>query len=130
MDAFMESLRNDSPVTRAGDISLDWSSLTVAIGDHEHRLTPTEASLLDVLMRHCNRIVRRDEIERALWPNGARRSRSLLPVYIHGLRKVLEPVHDAPRRLINVVGRGYMLRSAPGVDSAANPPTWRRGASA
>jgi two-component system KDP operon response regulator KdpE len=130
MDYFMESSRNRNAIVRAGDIRLDPRSLILAVGDREHRLTPTEASLLAVLMRHRDRILQRDEIVRSVWPNGGPRSRSLLPVYIRGLRRILEPLPHVPRRLISVVGRGYMLRTTPGDDSVVCPPTWRRTAMA
>jgi DNA-binding winged helix-turn-helix (wHTH) protein/uncharacterized protein YndB with AHSA1/START domain len=101
------------PVVRAGGMKLDCRTLTLSAGGESRQLTPMECELLRLLIERRDRVVSRKEIAQFLW-RCAPRSRSLIDLYICGLRKKLGSLDADERRIVSVTGRGYMLRSAPG----------------
>jgi DNA-binding response OmpR family regulator len=115
-----------SEVVTAGDIQLDHRSLTLSFGGHDHRLTPVEAALLDVLVRNHDQIVLRDDIVRTVWGGRDQMSRSIVAVYVCALRKMLEPTPGSPRRIVSISGQGYLLRARPDAQAARAPSHRRR----
>lgn len=79
----------------------------VRLGNREIQLTATEASLLTLLASRPGIPFSREEIERAVWgKSGIGTNRC--EVYIRYLRQKLEQP-DAPKRILTVRGKGYML---------------------
>jgi two-component system response regulator MprA len=78
------------PAASAGELRLDPVSHAVGKpGEGEIALTPTEFRVLGVLVERSGQVVRRRELIRAGWPDGAIVHDNTLDVYIARLRKKL-----------------------------------------
>ena len=99
-----------SPVVEVGDIQLDLSARKVSCAGSEIGLTPTEASLLELLMRYAGQLVTRKMIGRHLWDDEWDSSTNVVDVHITRLRGKLD--RGLPQNTIHTVrGRGYVFRS-------------------
>ena len=76
-------------------------------------LSPTEAILVSHFIEQFDRLVKRADLARAVWPMGAPRSRSL-DTHILRLRR---RVADAGLEIDTVRSRGWVMRAATGVRS-------------
>lgn len=77
------------PVTTVGDLVLDPARHNLTVRDTRVALTPTEFRLLAVLMAASGNMVRRSELIRAGWPDGAQVSDNTLDQYLTRLRRKL-----------------------------------------
>jgi two-component system response regulator MprA len=98
----------DGKVTSAG-LSLDPTSHEVACGSRSVRLTPTEFRLLGALASHAGELVRRRDLVRAAWPDGAVVSNNTIDVYLARLRRKLRALPGSPA-ITTVHGVGYRIR--------------------
>lgn len=99
------------PVRRVGDLVYDVRDARVTRAGQVLTLTPSELRVLDVLMRASPRLVRRAELEHALWPDLPPDS-DALRTHIHGLRRALDRPFAQP--LIHTVrGLGWRLGEDP-----------------
>jgi two-component system response regulator MprA len=73
-------------------------------------LTPTEFRLLAALMAAAGDVVRRRELTRAGWPDGARVAENTLDQYVARLRRKLTEAGDHGRSIGTVVGVGYRFQ--------------------
>jgi two-component system KDP operon response regulator KdpE len=71
-------------------------------------LTPIEHRILEVLVRHGERIVTLAVLLREVWGPERDDARGLR-VYIGSLRKKLEPEPDKPKHILTELGIGYRL---------------------
>ncbi len=105
----------EQEVLRVAGLELDPTTLEVKREGRSLALTPVEFQILHLLMRASPRVVRRQEIERAIWsddpPDG-----EVLRVHIHHLRSAIDKSYPTPL-LHTVRGIGYRL-----VASDALPP--------
>jgi two-component system KDP operon response regulator KdpE len=97
-----------------GELVIDLDAKIVCRDGEQVRLTPTEWSILELLVRNHGRLVTRAELLQHLW--GApeqRKDTSYLRVYLAQLRQKLEcdPAH--PRHLITEAGLGYRFSTYP-----------------
>ena len=81
-DAFVD------PVRRLGSLVFDSTERTAQVGDVPVRLTPKAAQLLELLLRRPGQLVRRQEIEQALWGSDVPQADALRS-QVHALRKAL-----------------------------------------
>jgi two-component system response regulator MprA len=94
------------------DLSLDLATRDVYRGDRVVRLTRTEFSLLELLMRNPRRVLTRDHILEEVWGFDFPTTANSLEVYIGYLRRKTEEGGEA--RLVHTVrGVGYVLRETP-----------------
>lgn len=99
------------PVRRVGDLVYDVRDARVTRAGQVLTLTPSELRVLDALMRASPRLVRRAELEHALWPDLPPDS-DALRTHIHGLRRALDRPFAQP--LIHTVrGLGWRLGEDP-----------------
>jgi two-component system, OmpR family, response regulator len=97
-------------VLRAGELTLDLTTRRVACGETEIDLTPTEFSLLEMLMRHAGQLVTRKMLCEHLWESDWEGTTNVIEVHVNRLRGKLQRVLPGP--LIQTVrGRGYALRA-------------------
>ncbi|BDM74531.1 DNA-binding response regulator (plasmid) [Streptomyces nigrescens] len=89
--------------TRAGDLVLDPGRHSLTVRDVEVALTPTEFRLLATLMSGLGAMVRRRELVRAGWPDGAQVSDNTLDQYLSRLRR---KIRDAGSHLTISTARG------------------------
>ena len=78
----------------------------------EVNLTPTEWSMLKLLIRHAGRIITHQQILREVWGPGAERHSDYLRVYFSHLRKKVERNPAKPELIINEPGVGYRLKTS------------------
>jgi two-component system OmpR family response regulator/two-component system copper resistance phosphate regulon response regulator CusR len=98
-------------VMTAGDLSLDLTTRRVHKGDVEVSLTPTEFSILEMLIRHAGQVVTRKMLCEHLWETDWEGTTNVIEVHINRIRKKLDD-DDAPSSIQTVRGRGYALRAS------------------
>lgn len=97
---------SNEPVFQSGSLCVDFSSRQVKLGGNEIKLTPTEYSLLRVLVQNAGKVVTHRQLLRTVWGEKAESQAQYLRVYVTHLRKKLE----ADAKLIKTeVGIGYRL---------------------
>lgn len=95
--------------TRIGGVELDPLAHAMRVGDREASLTPTEFRLLAALSASPGAVVRRRELVRAAWPEGAIVHDNTLDQYVARLRRKLREL-DADAEIATVHRVGYRLR--------------------
>ena len=92
---------------QVGDLQYDLDTLQATRAGHSLRLNPIGHKLLTVLMQKSPAVVRREQLEEALWGDDVPDSDSLRS-HIHQLRQVLDKPFDKPL-LHTVHGVGFRL---------------------
>ena len=92
-----------------GGLEVDLLSRTVRKNGVLTNLTPTEWSLLALLIGYAGRIVTHHQILREVWGPGAEKHRDYLRVYFSHLRKKVEQDPNRPDLILNEPGVGYRL---------------------
>jgi two-component system, OmpR family, KDP operon response regulator KdpE len=98
-----------APAFTAGGLSVDFAARQVHLNGNEVKLTPTEYSLLRVLVQHAGKVVTHRQLLRTIWGEKAETQAQYLRVYVTHLRKKLETQRDAPVLIKTEVGIGYRL---------------------
>lgn len=99
-----------SPVIQVGDLVLDLTTRRVLRSGKEIELTPTEFSLLELLMRYAGQVVTRKMLCEHLWDSDWEGTTNVIEVHINRLRGKLNRGFEEP--LIETIrGRGYALRA-------------------
>jgi two-component system, OmpR family, response regulator MprA len=97
---------------RMGDLALDPVTRDVTRGGRAIRLTRTEFSLLELLLRHPRQVLTRDRILEEVWGYDFPTTANSLEVYVGYLRRKTEEQGE-PRLLHTVRGVGYVAREDP-----------------
>jgi two-component system KDP operon response regulator KdpE len=95
----------------AGELTIDLGAKIVRRSGAEVHLTPTEWSLLDLLVRNRGKLVGRKQLLREIWGPVERKETSYLRVYMAQLRRKLERDPAHPEHLITEAGMGYRFRA-------------------
>jgi two-component system KDP operon response regulator KdpE len=100
---------DDAPRVPLGDLTIDLAARTVcpAAGGDPVRLTRTEWSLLELLVRNPGKLMTQRDLLTRVWGPDYPRDNDYLRVYLARLRRKLEPVPGRPRYLITEPGMGY-----------------------
>ena len=101
---------DETAVFSQGGLEVDLVSRVVRRDGVEISLTPTEWSLLALLIRHAGRIITHHQILREVWGAGSEKHRDYLRVYFSHLRKKVERNAARPELIINEPGVGYRLK--------------------
>ena len=97
-------------VLEAGEVTLDLTTRRVRRADVEIELTPTEFSLLEMLMRYAGQVVTRKMLCEHLWDANWEGATNVIEVHINRLRGKLD--RNFSQSLIQTVrGRGYAFRT-------------------
>jgi DNA-binding response OmpR family regulator len=99
--------RPSSRVLKVADLEFDPDTQTIRRAGHRLELNPSLRTLLGVLMAHTHRVVRRDELEHALWGED-RPEGDVLRAHIYALRTIIDKPF-AIKLLHTVHGMGYRL---------------------
>jgi two-component system OmpR family response regulator/two-component system copper resistance phosphate regulon response regulator CusR len=104
---------SDKPAPRvsAGDVCLDLTTRRVTRAGAEVNLTPTEFSILELLLRYAGQVVTRKMLCEHLWESDWEGATNVLEVHIKRLRDKLE-LEGHPSLIQTVRGRGYALRAS------------------
>jgi DNA-binding response OmpR family regulator len=105
-----------SMATTDSGLTLDPAQHALTLGAESAALSPTEFRLLAALLGRPGEVVRRRELLRAGWPDGAIVHENTLDQYVARVRKKLQQV-GAPDRIETVRGVGY--RNVPARDVAS-----------
>ena len=107
LQALVRRSRQDEPVARAG-LRLDPAKHAVSARDLTVSLTPTEFRLLGRLLAATGEVVRRRDLVRAGWTEGAIVHDNTLDAYISRLRRKLRAL-GAEAAITTAHGVGYRL---------------------
>jgi two-component system OmpR family response regulator/two-component system copper resistance phosphate regulon response regulator CusR len=100
-----------APTLTVGELTLDLTTRRVRLGENEIDLTPTEFSLLEILMRYAGQVVTRKMLCEHLWEADWEGATNVIEVHINRLRGKIDRGRD--ESLIQTVrGRGYAFRAA------------------
>jgi DNA-binding response OmpR family regulator len=92
------------------DLKLDTWSNSAERADHQITLTAKEFTLLELFMRHPNKVLSREYIAEQVWNIDFDTGTNFIDVYVNYLRKKIEK--DFKSKLIyTVIGMGYILKS-------------------
>jgi DNA-binding response OmpR family regulator len=93
---------------RVGDLVLDRVRHEARRGERRTELTAREFTLLEYLMKNAGRVLSRDQIIAAVWPEGFDGGTNVVDTYVHYLR---EKIDKAPAEALirTVRGFGYTL---------------------
>jgi DNA-binding winged helix-turn-helix (wHTH) protein len=97
------------PVVEIGDLTVDTTKRQAKISDRVINLTPTEFDLLAVLAENTGHAVDQESLLRRVWGEDYHGRATVVDVGVHRLRRKIEDSDGAPRRIVTVRGRGYML---------------------
>lgn len=100
----------DAPV-EAGELMIDLGAKLVRREGVDVHLTPTEWSILELLVRQRGRLVSRRQLLQQVWGPTERKDTSYLRVYLAQLRRKLERDPSHPEHLITEAGMGYRFRN-------------------
>ena len=104
------SVDRPSPILTVGDLRLDLPRRRLQKGEEEIDLTPTEFSIMELLMRHAGQVVTRKMLCEHLWEAYWEGSTNIIEVHINRIRKKLDK-EGTPSLIQTVRGRGYALRA-------------------
>ena len=99
--------QHKDPVLHCGDLSYDSNSRAFSVRGWPLSLTPREHAVLEVLMTRCGKTVGKQALADSISSVNNDIAPQAIEVYIHRLRKKLEPSDAA---IINLRGLGYLLK--------------------
>lgn len=105
-------VQESNDVLTIGGISLDDRTRTVMVDGETAALTPTEYSILRLLMRNPGKVYSTKELYEAVWQEAAIGSEGAVAVHIRHLREKIEINPSDPRYLKVVWGQGYKMEEA------------------
>jgi DNA-binding response OmpR family regulator len=100
--------RRYDQVLSAGNVSLDTENHQVIIGDQMQLFRLREATVLELLLRHKDRVVPRRVFEDHLYGLSGDQDSNAIDVYAHRLRNLLAEA-EATVQIHTIRGVGYML---------------------
>ncbi len=96
-------------IVRAGDLVLDLSAHTVAVGKRAPELSPREFDLLLAFARHPERVLSVEELLQQVWGPQFEGESQIVYVHVRRLREKVETHPNTPERIVTVRGVGYKL---------------------
>jgi two-component system phosphate regulon response regulator OmpR len=108
-----ESPLKESLLIRAGGWTLNKARQTVSTGEKELDLSSAEYRILEVLMKHPNIVLSRDQLMTLARGRDFMAFDRSIDVHISKLRAKLETDSHAPRRIKTIWGTGYLFVDAP-----------------
>ena len=104
-------------ILRHGRLVFDQTGRVATVDDQTLELSAREVGLLEILLTRSGRMVSKNQIVDHLCEWGEEVSSNAIEVYVHRLRKKLEP---SGVKIATVRGLGYCLEREPGGPSANN----------
>jgi two-component system KDP operon response regulator KdpE len=97
------------PPFAAGDLTVNFSRREVMVRGERVALTPTEYSLLQVLVHHAGRVMPVATLLSKIWGEEHRHTTPYLKTYISRLRRKLGDSAEMPRYILTKRGVGYLF---------------------
>jgi two-component system KDP operon response regulator KdpE len=101
----------ESPLVKAGPLSINLVDRTVLLDDRQLKLTRKQYSLLHTLAKHVGLVVTHDQLLEEIWRGNVRKNIQYLRILVRDVRQIIEANPDHPRLLITESGVGYRLQS-------------------
>jgi two-component system KDP operon response regulator KdpE len=73
-------------------------------------LTPTEFRFLSCFVEHLSEVLTHERLAMSVWGRDTVDSRHIIKLYVHQLRRKLEPDPSRPQRIMTRRGEGYIFR--------------------
>ncbi|MFW6069031.1 MAG: response regulator transcription factor [Chloroflexota bacterium] len=113
--ALLPSDQYSQELIRAGELTLFLGKPSVSVRESgERRLTPKQAKLLEVFLRHPNQVLDRRQLMQDVWDTDYIGDTRTLDVHIRWLREAIEEDPSLPKRIITVRGVGYIFKLSAG----------------
>jgi DNA-binding response OmpR family regulator len=93
---------------RIGDLVLDRGKREATRGSRRIELTAREFALLELLMKNSGRVLARDQILAAVWPQDYDGASNVVDTYVHYLREKIDK-KGAPPLIRTMRGVGYVM---------------------
>ncbi|MEN8582304.1 response regulator [Arthrobacter sp. KBS0703] len=100
----------EAPTVTTAEFTVDLGQRVVTRNGESVRLTPTEWSILELLVRNPGKLVTQQQILSTVWGPAYAKEANYLRVYIAQLRRKLEADTGNPRHLLTEAGIGYRFR--------------------
>lgn len=100
----------EQAVVETDDFTIDLGAKRVVRDGAEVRLTPTEWHLVEILVRHREKLVSQHELLTQVWGPAYGKESGYLRVYLAQLRRKLEQDPAHPRYFITEPGMGYRFQ--------------------
>jgi len=97
----------EDDILRVGDVILNVKQRCVTQGDRESHLTPKQARLLEVFMRHPGEVLTRAFLMKQVWNTDYLGDTRTLDVHVHWVRKAIEDDPRSPLYLRTIRQVGY-----------------------
>lgn len=104
----------EEPIVATIGFQLDLAQKTATAAGQPVHLTPTEWSIVEVLVRHPGRLVTQRHLLQEVWGPQYEHETNYLRVHLAAIRKKLEPTPGRPRYFVTEPGIGY--RFEPEID--------------
>ncbi len=101
----------EEPIVRTRAFQLDLAQKTAMVGNDIRHLTPTEWSIVGVLVRHPGRLVTQRHLLQEVWGPQYGHETNYLRVHLAAIRKKLEPTPARPRYFVTDPGIGYRFET-------------------
>lgn len=103
----------DPNLIKAGDMQIDVESRRVSIGEKEINLTAKEFDILELLVKHPNKVYSRENLLNIVWGGKSGESGDVRTVDVHvrRLREKIEPSPSDPKYVQTKWGLGYYFRA-------------------
>jgi two-component system KDP operon response regulator KdpE len=102
----------EEAVVETEDFIVDLSAKRVTKSGEEVRLTPTEWSVVEMLVRNAGRLVTQRQLLQEVWGPQYEQETNYLRVYLAQIRKKLEPDPARPRYFLTEARMGYRFKPA------------------
>ncbi len=101
----------DDDLLQIGDVMLNLKQRCVIRGDRETHLTPKQAALLEIFLRHPGEILTRAYLMKQVWNTEYMGDTRTLDVHIHWVRIAIEDDHKSPVYLRTIRRVGYRFQA-------------------
>jgi two-component system KDP operon response regulator KdpE len=109
----------EARVIATADFSVDLGARAIMRNGIEVRLTPTEWQIVEVLVRHPNKLITQRQLLKDVWGPTYERETNYLRVFMAQIRHKLEPEPSRPRYFITEPRVGY--RFVPDAGQSSTP---------
>ena len=96
-------------VLRYKDIALDCADMRVTVGETEIKCTAKETQILEMLMRHPNKVFTKANLYESVWQEDYLGDENAVKTHISNLRSKLERANPSEQYIETVWGLGYRL---------------------
>jgi DNA-binding response OmpR family regulator len=98
------------PIVTIGSVTIDFASHAVTRDGQPVELSPREFAMLETLIRNRGQVLSRDQLLERVWGYDADPQGNVVNLYIHYLRRKLDPDGENAAPLIRTVrGAGYVV---------------------